>query len=100
MITLSIDTNVDAAYIELTDEPIVKTIEVTPNVQVDIDATGTVVGVELLSLTAELPIDALDRFVFPPSTDAQGLSRVWPSISYASEGQQGQAYVPPVLQPA
>jgi uncharacterized protein YuzE len=89
MITLSIDTNVDAAHIELTEEPIVQTVEVTPNVQVDIDATGTVVGVELLSLTAELPIDALDRFVFPSSIDAQMLLRIWPSISYRSEGQGG-----------
>lgn len=87
------------AYIQLTDEPIVETVEVTPSVLVDIDATNTVVGLELLSRTAELPVDALDRptFNFPPFVDARTLSRIWPSITYASMGQ-GHAYVP-ALQP-
>jgi uncharacterized protein YuzE len=101
MITVSVDTNVGAAYIELTGEPIVETVEVSPSVQVDITETGTIVGVELLSLTAELPIEVLDRkFSFPPLIDAQTLSRIWGSFSYTtSTGQgQGQAYVSPVLQ--
>jgi uncharacterized protein YuzE len=102
MITLSVDTYVGAAYIQLSDEPIVETIELTPSVQVDVDATGTVVGVELLSLAAELPIDVLDRtYRFPPSIDAEMLSRITPSIgagvAYASSGR---AYVPALqLQP-
>lgn len=99
-ITLSVDTSLGVAYIQLTDEPIVETVEVTPSVLVDIDATNTVVGLELLSLTAQLPVDALDgpSFKFPPSVDARTLSRSWPSITYASMGQ-GQAYMS-ALQPA
>jgi hypothetical protein len=69
------------------------------DVQVDIDATGTLVGVELLSLTAELPMELLHGFAFPPFIDAPLLSRIWPSITYASMGQ-GQAYMSPVPQPA
>jgi uncharacterized protein YuzE len=99
-ITLSVDTSLRVAYFQLTDKPIVETVEVTPSVLVDIDATNTVVGLELLSLTAELPIDALDRssFSFPPSIDAITLSRIWPSITYASMGQ-GHAYMPALPQP-
>jgi hypothetical protein len=101
MITLNVDPTVGAAYIKLSDEPIVETVEVTPSVQVDLGATNTVVGVELLSLTAEIPVEALDSsFSFPPFTSAQMLSRIWqPSFTYGSEGQ-GHAYVPPVLQTA
>jgi uncharacterized protein YuzE len=99
-ITLSVDTNVGAAYIKLSDEQIVETVEVTPSVQVDIDATGTVVGVELLTLAADLPIEVLNRtFHLPAPVDASILSNIRPSIgagvAYASSGQ---AYVP-TLQP-
>jgi uncharacterized protein YuzE len=99
-ITLSVDTSVGAAYIQLSDEPIVETVEVTPAVQVDVDATGTVVGVELLNLAADLPVEVLNRsFQFPTPVDAQMLLYIRPSIgagvSYASSGS---AYVP-ALQP-
>jgi uncharacterized protein YuzE len=101
MIELSVDTNLGAAYIELTDEEIVETVELTPNVLVDIDATGTIVGVELLSLTAYLPIGDLERaFRFPPSVDAQLLSYIRPSIGAGVAYQSsGQAHVSD-LQPA
>jgi uncharacterized protein YuzE len=95
MITLSVDPTVGTAYIKLSDEPIVETVEVTRSVQVDLGATNTVVGVELLSLTAEIPVETLDRsFSFPPLTGARMLARIWPSFTYGSEGQ-GHAYVPP-----
>ncbi len=99
-ITLNVDTNVGAAYIQLSDEPIVETVEVTPSVQVDVDATGTVVGVELLNLAADLPVEVLNStFRFPAPVDAQLLLYIRPSlaagVSYASSGQ---AYVP-ALQP-
>jgi hypothetical protein len=50
---------------------------------------------------ADLPLELLDDrvFRFPPSIDAWGLSRIWPTISYVGQGQ-GQAYTPPTLQPA
>ena len=101
MITVNVDPTVGAAYIKLSDEPIVETVEVTPSVQVDLGATNTVAGVELLSLTAEIPVEALANmpFRFPPLTSARMLSHIWrPSFSYAIAGQ-GHAYVPPVLQP-
>jgi uncharacterized protein YuzE len=97
-ITVSVDTNHGAAYIQLTDEPIAETVEATPSVQVDIDATGTVVGVELLSIVIDLPVEALSAFQFPSSIDARMLSHIWGKFSYSSSVGQGQAYVSPVLQ--
>lgn len=99
MITLSIDATVDAGYIELTDEPVAETIELTPSVQVDVDASGTVVGIELLTLTAELPLLALDRLKFPIALNAFVISQIWPSFSYRTEGQ-GRAHSFPALQSA
>ncbi|MBI2703426.1 DUF2283 domain-containing protein [Mycobacterium gordonae] len=61
MVTLRVDSNVRAAYIQFTDAPIVETIELTPHVLVDIDETDTVVGVELLSLNAAIPVDAIEH---------------------------------------
>jgi uncharacterized protein YuzE len=93
IVTFSVDPSLGVAYVKFSDEQIVKTVEVTPSVQVDLDAAGTVVGVELLSPTDALPIDALNRFGFPPHTSAQMISRI-SSVSYVSQGQ-GHAYVPP-----
>lgn len=94
--TVSVDTNVGAAYIQFTDEPVAKTIEETPSVQVDLDATGTVVGVEVLDLTAELPIQSLMvkyRFAAPAHTLA--LVHIRPTIqAYLYSAGAGQANVP------
>lgn len=99
MITLSIDPSVDAAYIALTDEPVAETIELTPSVQVDLDASGTVVGIELLTIPAELPLLALDQLKFPASLNAFAVSQIWSSFSYRTEGQ-GRAHSFPALQTA
>jgi uncharacterized protein YuzE len=100
MITLSVDPGLGVAYIKFSDDQIIETVEVTPSVQVDVDATNTVVGIELLSATADLPIETLGRaFRFPLGVEARMLSHIWPSFSYVSEGQ-GHAYVPPALQHA
>jgi uncharacterized protein YuzE len=68
MVTLRVDANVRAAYIQFTDEPIVETIELTPSVLVDVDETGTMVGVELLSLSAVIPMDLMEAYSGPGET--------------------------------
>ena len=102
-ITLSVDTSVGAAYIKLSDEPIVETIEAAPDIQVDIDVTGTVAGVEVLNLAAAIPLDALvGKFHFAAPEDVLAISQIGlsirsfvPLVSYTSSGQ---AYMP-ALQP-
>lgn len=52
---LEIDRSIGAAYIHLSDEPVARTVELARNIQVDIDATGAAVGVELLNWTLPEP---------------------------------------------
>jgi uncharacterized protein YuzE len=95
MVTLSVDTNVRAAYIEFTDEPIVETVELTPSVLVDVDETGTVVGVELLSLRAEIPMEVIEktyRFAAPEHGQILRQLRLSTGAPLSYQGS-GQAYV-------
>ena len=48
--TVEVDHNADAAYIALSTAPVARTVEASPSIQVDLDAAGAVVGIELLSL--------------------------------------------------
>ncbi len=48
---LEIDRSIGAAYIHLSDEPVARTVELARNIQVDVDASGVAVGVELLNWT-------------------------------------------------
>lgn len=48
MIELSVDNSVNAAYMKLTNETIVRTVHVAPNVLIDYDANGNIVGIEHL----------------------------------------------------
>lgn len=101
MVTLRVDTNVRAAYIQFTDEPIVETVQLTPSVLVDIDETETVVGVELLSLSAVIPVDVIERtyrFAAPEHEQILRQFRLPTSTPLSYQGS-GQAHVPD-LQPA
>ncbi|OBK91491.1 DUF2283 domain-containing protein [Mycolicibacter sinensis] len=105
-ITLSIDTEVDAAYIKVSDHSVAKTIEISDDVQIDIDSTGTLVGVELLDLAAEIPADEIAarcQLPFPEImmalVDARPLLRAASISSSISSSNSGQAYAG-MLQPA
>ncbi|KZS71893.1 hypothetical protein A4G26_24525 [Mycobacterium kansasii] len=81
MITLSVDTSVGAAYIQLTDKPVAETVEETPDIQVDFDAAGVVVGIEVLNLAADLPVESLsEKYRFANINDVLALSQVKPAI--------------------
>jgi uncharacterized protein YuzE len=98
-ITLNVDTTVGAAYIQLTDELVAETVEFNPDIQVDVDAMGAVVGVEILNLAAVIPTDDMAaRFHFRDSVHVLVLSQLRPSIgAFMSSASAGGAYVP-VLQ--
>lgn len=55
-VSLEVDAAVNAAYLRFSDQPIESTIEIAGDVQVDVDAAGTIVGVELLDLASGIPI--------------------------------------------
>ena len=46
---LTVDREAQAAYLRLTDHPVARTVQVSPDVLVDLDSGGEAVGVELLS---------------------------------------------------
>lgn len=48
--TVEVDHDAEAAYIALSAAPVARTVEVSPEVLVDLDQAGAVVGVELLTL--------------------------------------------------
>ena len=58
-IRVSIDLSVDAAYIKIADHPVARTRELTDDVLVDLDSYDVVVGIELLTLNAAIPLSAL-----------------------------------------
>jgi len=58
-IEVTVDANVDAGYVRLSRNPVHTTQRLTDEVLVDLDELGMVVGIEALSLTAEIPIAEL-----------------------------------------
>jgi uncharacterized protein YuzE len=45
------------AYIKLSDESVSRTVEVAKNALADVDADGNIVGLELLGVDFEEPLD-------------------------------------------
>jgi len=80
-VELHIDQNVGAAYIQINDNPVARTVEVSEDVLVDLDAMDMVVGVEILSLTAEIPIGQLVRDHHIQSDAVSQLQKVRPSVA-------------------
>jgi len=64
---VSIDYEADAAYLTLTSKAVARTCKLTDDVLVDLDEFDMVVGVELLSLAALLPVDQLITEFHVPS---------------------------------
>lgn len=62
-IKLEIDLTSDAAYVELSNRPVARTVEHSPGVNVDLDDLGMVVGVEIIDLGREWPLaDVVEHF--------------------------------------
>lgn len=80
-ISVEIDTSVNAAYIQLSNEKVAKTTQLTEALIVDVDANGAVVGIELLDLGCPLEISTI-RSQFPLSDEAIAvLRRLRPSLA-------------------
>ena len=50
------DGEAQAAYLTLTDKPVSRTIEITPNILLDVDVDGEAVGLELLNVPTGKPV--------------------------------------------
>jgi hypothetical protein len=58
---LTIDLAADCAYFQFSQNPIATTSPLTDLLNVDLDSSGHLVGLELLAIEAEVPFDALVR---------------------------------------
>ncbi len=69
---LEFDLNVGALYIRLSDAEVACTQQVGDNAVVDLDATGDIVGIEVISAIYPWPLtDILASYTIPPSEVAQ-----------------------------
>jgi len=61
MIRVEIDQATELAYIELAPSTVARTEEFSPEINVDLDEYGMVVGIEILSVTAESDVASIAR---------------------------------------
>ena len=80
-VQIRVDRDADAAYIRLSNERVARTIEVNEDVLVDLDANGIAVGVEMLSLDAQIPFTKLKKHVHLHSEVIDHVRRIRPSIN-------------------
>ena len=77
--TVEVDLDVDAAYINMTDREVARTVEASADV--NLDDVGVVVGIELLRLDAEIPFTRLTTDFHVHSADIELLRSLRPSIA-------------------
>ncbi len=80
-VVIELDGEVDAAYIRLSAEAVAVTHEISSDVLVDIDAMGVVVGIEVLRLDADIPLQRLTADYHVHSTVIELLRRIRPSVA-------------------
>jgi len=83
---LKYDLNVGALYIRLADQPVARTREVDDNTFVDLDESGGVVGIEVVSIYHPWALDAVLRdYILPPTEVAHLRSYFQPAEVGASQ---------------
>lgn len=80
-IEITIDPQVDAAYIQLTPKTVTTTIALTEDVNIDLDDNRCVVGIEVLTLAAEIPFSDLTTRYHVTSDVIDALRLIRPSVS-------------------
>jgi uncharacterized protein YuzE len=81
-VKVEVDREVNAAYVTLSGEEVVRTVQVNPSVLVDLDRMGMVVGIEVLSIDAELPLAQLSTDFHVHSEVVGLLHKLRPSIGF------------------
>lgn len=80
-VQVKIDREADAAYICLSDKPVVRTVEVTDEVLIDLDEYNVAVGIEVLELGAIIPFTRLHTEFHIHSNVVNVLRMIQPSVS-------------------
>jgi len=63
-VKLRYDEEADALYLRLDDSTVYESDEVQPGIILDFDASGQVVGIEILGLRARVPLATLKQIQF------------------------------------
>ncbi|MFP3670919.1 DUF2283 domain-containing protein, partial [Priestia sp. SIMBA_032] len=71
----------DAAYIELSKNKVVRTVEVNDSVLLDLDEYNIAVGVEVLELSAEIPFVRLNKEYHVHSEVVDLLRMIYPDVA-------------------
>lgn len=80
-IKLELDLQANAAYVRLSDEPVVRTCELNDEVNVDLDANDMVVGIETLRVNAPIPFFELATNFHVRSDVIEALRMIRPNPS-------------------
>jgi uncharacterized protein YuzE len=98
---LKYDLNVGALYIRLSDEAVARSREIDDNTSVDLDETGSLVGIEVISASHPLPLDAILDSYSVPGDEAAQLLAYFPEQGYVLEAPRLSAErIPAVPVPA
>lgn len=81
IIRVSIDPEVSAAYLRVSDAAVKRTVEVSDVINVDLDEHRMVRGIELLDLDAIIPYDELERLFHVDSRLINALKTIRPTIN-------------------
>jgi uncharacterized protein YuzE len=78
---LEVDAAMNAAYLRLSDQAVASTVEMTPEIQIDLDIGGAIVGVEVLDLAADIPAYLVARQFNLTHEQESALRQMRPALS-------------------
>ncbi len=88
-IVLEVDAVADCAYIRISTNKVQATVELTDSVLVDIDELNMVVGIEVLTLTADIPFDRIEAEYHVHSKVIESVKAIRPSVGSFLNVQSG-----------
>ena len=92
---LKYDMNVGALYVRLTDAPVARTHEVDDNTMIDLAVDGSVIGIEVISITHPWPIDViLAEYPIPELEKTQLRAYFKSPVLNAAPGHQPMSTTP------
>lgn len=81
---ITVDLGLDVAYVRLSHKKVVSTVDVSDNVNLDLDEFGIIVGIECLELDAVIPFDVLSNKFHLHSKDVAMVKSLLPSLTKSS----------------
>lgn len=80
---IEIDSEAEVAYLHLSDNDVATTVEITPEVNVDLDEMDVAVGIEVLDLSQQIPVDQITKGCHIKTGDQEALKALAESIALA-----------------